>query len=364
MIPFIPYRLHLNVTSLHSHLMKLKLLVILLSLFVYGQSFAKEGNGDFKPNGTLGFSQTVYGNAGGYQTEISHPSLWLNYNFSPTWNLDLQWDRTWGLYDYTGAPNQQYGYFSQPNGTITYDYGKLGDSKINWSSSLMFENQDNMLGLSTNHIYAQTAFDFSQYLPKTDLIKASQFAVSPQYVYSWNSTGPGGQANTTGLALLTEWELPANFSLTVNAYTFKEWYTGAFQISGADQTYSNAQYFVALAWLKYNKTLLKFDENTSLGFNFIGGLDPYMSSNRNASWEPFIASNAQYEWLGPTVQSGNYSNTYILFALPQLMLSYKIDEKVTLDLFFQVKYSNQVWGASEGGFSFMPQGGVSVTYNF
>jgi hypothetical protein len=71
--------------------MKLKLLFILLSLFVFGQSFAKEVNGDFKPNGTLGFSQTVYGNAGGYQTEISHPSLWLNYNFSPTWNLDLQW---------------------------------------------------------------------------------------------------------------------------------------------------------------------------------------------------------------------------------------------------------------------------------
>ncbi|AWB33136.1 FomA family porin-like outer membrane protein [Orrella marina] len=319
----------------------------------------------FKPNGSIGLTQTFYGNSGGYKTATAHPSLSLNYNFAPKWNLNLVWDRTWGLYDdYTGAPNQQYEYFSQPAGTLTYNYGKLGDSKVNWSSSVMFENQTNMTGTSTNYVYGQTFFDFSEYLPRSEFLKATQFALAPQYVHAWNSQGGSGSINTAGIGLLTNWDLPGNFSFTLNAYAFKDWYSGALQISGPNGNYSSANYFVALAWLQYQNTLFKFDQNTSLSFNFIGGLDPFMASNRNGSWEPFIASNAQYEWLGPTVQAGNFKSTYILFALPQLMLTYNVNDKLSFNVFVQVKYSNQVWGDSVGGWSFQPQGGFGVTYNF
>lgn len=342
--------------------MKKKLLLGIGVLLSWQAAVADTG---FKPSGSLQFTQTFYGDAGGYKTSTAHPSLTFSYQYAPDWQFSFTWDRTWGLYDYTNQPNQQFEYFSQPVASLTNTYGNLGNSKVNWSTTLAFENQTDMLGTSSNYIYAQTAFDFSKYIPKSDFIQATQFAIAPQYVYGWNSTGGSGQVNTAGVALLTQWQLPANFSLTVNLFALRDWYTGAFELSGVgNNTYSSANYFLAFAWLQYQKTVYKFDQNTSLGFNFIGGLDPYMSSNRNASWMPFIAGYQQYEWLDPTVQSGNYNNTYILFALPQLMLTYQVNSKLSVNLFVQVKYSNQVWGDKVGGWSFQPQAGFGFTYNF
>ena len=331
------------------------------ALLCSGMAYADQG---FTPNGSIGLTQTFYGNSGGYKTKTAHPSLSLNYNFAPKWNLNLVWDRTWGLYEYTDSPNEQYEYYSQPAGTLTYDYGRIGNSKVNWSSSFHLENQTSMTGSSDNYVYGQTFFDFSDYIPKSDFIEATRFSVAPQYLYGWNSKGAPGHVNTTGLALLTHWKLPANFSVTLNAYALRDWYTGGFELSGPGGTYNNANYFIALAWLQYQKTLYKFDQATSLGFSFTGGLDPFMSSNRNASWSPFIAINAQYEWLDPTVQAGSYKSTYILFALPQLTLTYNVNKKFSLNFFVGLKYSNQIWGETEGAWSFTPQGGFGMTYNF
>lgn len=332
-----------------------------ISLLNPGLALAEE---DFKPSGSFNFTQTFYGNAGGYKTATARPNPSLSYNFAPKWSIDLNWDRTWGMFDYTDKNDQQYEYLSEPSATLTYSYGKLGESKVDWTSSLMIENQSTMNDIDNNYIYAQTTFDFAEYLPKSDFLQATQFALAPQYVYGWNSKGGAGHVNTAGLALLTNWTLPANFSFTFNSYAFKDWYNGSFAISGENETYTNATYFVALAWLQYEKTLRKFNENTSLDFNFIGGLDPYMASNRNASWEPFLASNSMYEWLGPTVQSGNYRSTYNFFVLPGLTLNYQLNDKVSFNVFAQLKYSNQIWGDKERSWRFQPQGGFGLTYNF
>ncbi|WP_297598440.1 hypothetical protein [uncultured Cetobacterium sp.] len=336
--------------------------VLVSSLIISASSFAE----DFKPNGSLNFTQTFYGNAGKYKTATSHPSGVLNYNFAKEWTLSLQWDRTWNMYNYKeGAENQQDNDFSGPKATVSYNHGVLGDSKIKWTSSLMVENENEFTETSQTYVFAQTSFDFSEYIPKGEYVSANQFAVSPMYIYGWGTEGPSGHVNTGILSLLTNWQLPANFTFTFNAYAFKEWYNGSFALSGENgKSYDDASYFMVLAWLEYSKELYKFNDQTSLAFNFAGGFDPYISSNRKAAWDPFIVGNQIYEWLGPAVDDGNYKKTYSVFALPQLEVTYDYSEDLTFTAFAQVKYSNQVWGQTEKDWKLQPQGGFGVAYNF
>ena len=341
---------------------KLFLKTLIGSLLIAGASYAEE----FTPNGSLGFTQTFYGNAGKYKTESSHPSAVLSYNFAKDWNISLQWDRVWNMYDYNGGENQQDNNFSGPKVTLSYDHGIIENSKIKWTSSLMVENEAEFNGTNQTYVFAQTAFDFSEYIPKGQYVQATQFAISPMYIYGWSTKGPAGHVNTGILSLLTNWQLPADFTFTFNAYAFREWYNGSFEIenqtSGAN--YNSANYFMVLAWLGYSKELYKFNDQTSLAFNFTGGFDPYISSNRSAAWDPFIVGNQMYEWLGPAVDSGNNKNSYAVFALPQLELTYNYTDDLSFSVFAQVKYSNQVWGDTEKDWKLQPQGGVSVTYDF
>lgn len=336
-----------------------KIVVLSLSVtfpFVYAE--------DFIPNGSIGLTQTFYGNAGSYKTSTAHPSLLFNYNFSPEWNLEFQWDRTWNMYNYDGDKKQQDNRLSRPKGTLNYNYGVIDNSKVIWTSSFMLENDDSSNGTNQTYSLIQTAFDFHDYIPDGEYIKATKFALSPMYIYGWNTEGKSGHVNTGVLSLLTNWELPANFSVTLNAYAFREWYDGTFMIDSTNGPDKNANYYMVIAWLNYSNTLYKYNENTELSFNFIGGFDPYISSNKKSSWDPFIAGNQMYEWLTPTVMGGEYKNTYTLFALPQLNLDYKYDKSLVFSVFAQAKYSNQVWGSTEKDWRIQPQGGMGVTYNF
>lgn len=341
---------------------KLFLKTLIGSLLIVGISYAEE----FVPNGSFEFTQTFYGNAGKYKTESSHPSPVLSYNFAKDWNLSLQWDRVWNMYDYNGGENQQNNKFSGPKATVSYNHGVIENSKIKWTSSLMVENEAEFNGTNQTYIFAQTAFDISGYIPRGEYITATQFAVSPMYIYGWSTKGAAGHVNTGILSLLTNWQLPADFTFTFNAYAYREWYNGSFEIENevSGRSYDSANYFMILAWLGYSKEIYKFDEQTSLAFNFTGGFDPYIVSNRSANWYPFIVSNQVYEWLGPAVDSGNNKNTYVIFALPQLEVTYNYSSDLSFSVFAQVKYSNQVWGNTEKDWKLQPQGGFSVTYNF
>jgi hypothetical protein len=334
--------------------------VLMIGLLGAGAVQAQE----FTPSGSLGLTQTFYGNSGNYKTATSHPSLEFNYQFAPKWSIDLEWDRTWNRYSYHGGPKQQNNDYSEPAATLNYAYGNLGDSKVNWSSSLKVETQSNFNNNSQAYFLGQTVFDFSKYLPSNEYVTATQFALAPMYVHGKNISGPSGKSNTAGLGLLTNWNLPANFSLSVNAYVFKDWYSGTFEINNDTRSYSNATYFMLTAWLEYTKTLYQFNSDTSLAFNFAGGLDPYVTSNRKAGWNPFLAGDEMYQWLSPTVMKGNYNDAYDLFALPQLSLTYKLNKSFTANAFVQVKYSNQQWGSSEKDWRFQPQAGLGVVYSF
>ncbi|MDH0094139.1 MULTISPECIES: FomA family porin-like outer membrane protein [Achromobacter] len=334
----------------------------LLGIILLGSGAAQAA--EFTPNGSLGLTQTFYGDSGNYQTATSHPSLVLNYQFSPKWSVDLEWDRTWNLYSYTGGAKQQNNDYSQPSGTLNHTYGNLGTSRVNWSSSFKVESQSYFNNTSEAYFMGQTVFDFSKYLPSNEYIQPTQFALAPMYIHGTSISGASGKVNTAGLGLLSSWNLPANFSFTLNAYVFKDWYSGTFVISNDTSSYRSATYFMLSAWLEYSKTLYQFNERTSLAFNFAGGLDPYVLSNRRAAWDPFLASDDMYQWLSPTVMDGNYKDAYDLFALPQLTVTYNVNHALTVNGFVQVKYSNQQWGSNEKDWRLQPQAGVGIVYRF
>ncbi|MGG4607221.1 FomA family porin-like outer membrane protein [Providencia sp. Me31A] len=338
---------------------------ILKTLFVilfitYGGAQADE----FVPSGSMGFTQTFYGNSGKYKTSTSHPSLFLNYNFSPEWGVQIEWDRLWNTYHFSGKSKQQDNSLSQPVGTLNYTYGYLGSSRVNWSSALTIENRNTFRGIDPTYTFISTSFDFHEYLPTSKYINATQFAISPKYIYGWQSRDPSGHVNTSVLSMLTNWTLPANFSLTLNAHLFREWYNGSMIVYDKSTQYSNANYFMLSAWLNYNSTLYQFNDKAALEFNFVGGFDPYIVSNKKAGWHPFLADNLRYEWPGPSAMSGEYRSTYTLFALPKINFSYQYDKKLQLSTFIQAKYFNQVWGSTEKDWRLQPQIGFGAIYNF
>lgn len=315
----------------------------------------------FHQNGSLEIGETFYGNAGSYKTQTSHTSMGLNYNFTENLEFQLQWDRTWNMFTYNDIQKEQDNKYSQPKFQLNYNY--LTNTKIRISSNLSLENQSNFNNSNNNYIVNQINFDFVEYIPKLSKFNATQFALSPIYVYGW-SENSNGDVNSAILSLLTNWELLQNFTLTLNIYAFREWYKQSFEIGNKNKTYSNANYFMFLAWLQYSKELYKINKDTSLSFNFTGGFDPYVFSNKKSNWNPFIVGNEMYQWLEPTVMDGNYNSTYVVFALPQFEISHKIDNFTQISIFGGIKYSNQVWGNSEKDWKFQPQVGINLIYNF
>lgn len=317
-------------------------------------------------NGNIQLSQTFYGDSGKYKTSTAHPSIELNYNFNENWGVSAGFDRTFNMYNYENREYEQNNDFSSPYGSITYSKNHINGSKINTKTTLTMKDQTTFSGPSQMYGMVQSTFDFAEYVPSGEYIKATQFAFSPVYVHGWNLGNPSGHVNTGALGFLTNWQLPNNFSFTLNAFLSKEWYNGDYTLSNENNSiYDDAMYFGVYGWLNYNKEVYRFNKDTNLMFNFIGGFDPYIVSNRDASgWFPYLFGENQYEWLSPTSQNGDYKNTYILFALPQLQINYNYTEDTTFSLFAQVKYSNQAWGDTEKDWKLQPQGGISINYNF
>ncbi|MBC2855873.1 hypothetical protein H3N56_05120 [Cetobacterium sp. 2A] len=317
----------------------------------------------FEPNGTIGFTQTFYGNSGKYKTATAHPSLTLDYNFAPKWSVTLEFDRLMNMYSggYDGEEDQANNNFSSPQGQLTYSHGKLWDTDILWTTNVG-ARQYNYFTDTTNSVYTwvNMEFDFYKYMPDW----VTKFALMPMYNYGFYPNSSSGHMNHASLNLLTQYKLPAGWSLQVDAFFFKEFYNGDFEVSGHEE----ANYFSFYAWLEYSKELYKFTDKTNLEFNFAGGFDPYTVSNkRGTGWAPpfWLLSNS-YEWLSPTVTSSdeNYNSIWTAFALPQLQVNYKYSDSLSMNMFVQVKYSNQVWGGNQKDWELQPQGGFGISYNF
>lgn len=319
---------------------------------------------DFVKNGSVNLTQTFYGNAGSYKTKTAHPAMVVNYNFSPQWNVQFEWNRTWNMFNYNGSANQQDNSYSAPEFTLTNNYGQLGDSKVNWSSSFLAKYENSFDETDQTFLLAQTGFDISKYFPRKKYFDVAQFAITPMYYYGWNTSGVSGHNNTAVISLLTDTNITSDLSLTFNAYALRSWGHGNSFTTNSNDKNESANYFMVISYLDYSKDIYQFNTQLSLDFNFIAGFDPWISSNKDTTVEPFLVSNQMYEWMSPTVLDGTYKNTFTFFTLPQLQLTYDFSKETSFNFFIQSKYSNQRWGDNQKGWSFQPQGGFGLTHNF
>lgn len=326
------------------------------------ETHKKEVVKPFVPNGTLQFTQTFYGNSGKYKTATAHPSISLDYNFVPKWSVSLEWDRLMNMYSggYTGGEYQANNNFSSPQGELTYSHGKLWDTNILWTTNVG-ARQYNYFKESGNQVYTwiNMEFDFHKYMPAW----VTQFAIMPMYNYGFYPNDTPGHMNHASINLLTQYQLPAGWSLQLDAFFIKEFYNGDYKVNG----HNEVDYFSFYAWLEYSKELYKFSENTTLEFNFAGGFDPYTVSNKRGNgWlPPFWLLSNSYEWLSPTaISDENYNSIWTVFALPQLQVTYNYSKSLSMNAFVQVKYSNQVWGGDQKDWKLQPQGGIGFSYSF
>lgn len=324
----------------------------------------------FEPSGTFGFTQTFYGNSGDYKTATSHPSFTFDLNFAPKWSISLEWDRLMNIYDGGWNSSRPDNYannnYSSPQGQLTYSHGKLWDTDIIWTANAG-ARQYNYFTPTENNVYlwANMTFDFYKYFPKYEWLTVSQFALMPMYNYAFFPNSTPGHMNHMSLNLLTQYQLPAGWSLQLDAFFMKEFYTGDYRVGGDSAEELN--YFSFYAWLEYSKQIYKFNDKANLTFNFAGGFDPYTISNKsNSGWlPPFWLLSNSYEWLSPTATgNGNYDSIWTIFMLPQLMVNYQYSENLSMNLFAQVKYSNQVWGGESSDWELQPQGGFGFSYSF
>jgi hypothetical protein len=342
-------------------LMKIKKILLISCLLGFISHVSAE---EFTKTGSINFNQTFYGNSGKYKTTTSHPALTIDYNFSPQWNIQLEWNRTWNMYHYTGEVTQQDNSYGAPELNITNTYGKIGSSNVEWSSNFLAKYENDYNNTSQTFLMAQTSFDFSNYIPQKKYFNITQFAISPIYYYGWNTSGASGHTNTAVLSLLTNIEFSSNLSFIFNAYGLRSWNQGSSFLTNPNNKSETTNYFMVISYLNYAKEIYKFNDKTSVNFNFVTGLDPWISSNKQTTVEPFLVGEEMYEWLSPTEFNGTYHNTFTFFAMPQIEFNYQLSQKSFLNFFIQTKYSNQIWGENEKAWKFQPQGGFGITHNF
>lgn len=322
----------------------------------------------FTPYGEVGTIFTIYGNSGKYKTATAHPMLYLDYTFTPQWSLFFEWNRLMNIYsgEYEKDSNKANHNFSVPKGYFEYIHKNFFDTKAIWRTQIG-ARQTNFFKDSDDKYWTwiSSSLDFYKYFPKSENFEVLQFAIQPLYYYgSFVKSNPNGHMNHVALNLLTQFKIYEDFKFQFNGYLSKEWYNGDFKIDKKEEM----NYFAIVSWLEYSKNIYQFNKRTNLQFNFATGFDPYIfTSSSEKNWKPtFWIINHGYGWLWPTKLDSDksYSNMFNAFVLPQLKIIYNHSEDLTMDLFVQVKYSNQVWGSSQKDWKLQPQGGVGITYRF
>lgn len=326
----------------------------------------------FTPNGTLNSYVQYYGKAGEYKTQgVQIFPINLNYNFTEKFSMTAQWYRFMNAYNYNPndpkANNNDYSHiYLQAN----YAHGNLGNSKVSWTDTLVFRT-DNYFSETGDKgwVWYKPTIDFSGYFPSHGNFKVTQFALSPGVMYGYDMHGSNDNVKSAFIGLFTSYQLPAGFSIQLNIFGWKDWYKGnMFEVAGPNnRSYKSNWYWAVLAYINYTNEIYRSkDNNLSFTFNIQGGLDPFIGASKTSFfWLPMWTVNYTNEFIGPTSQTNEaYRNTYSLYVLPQFMLNYNITKKAQLYTFIQVKFSNQVYGAVEKDYKFMPQAGLGINYSF
>lgn len=198
-----------------------------------------------------------------------------------------------------------------------YDHGNLGDSKVNLTSRVHYNDAG-----EEQELEYQARFNFAEYMFNNDFVKTTDFTVAPKYMYKWADSNGDDYENAVGADLYTMHQLPLGFSFEFNIYATQHFF-GQDQEFGPKYELKDKNFTVDVEAYIYNTTNLYTNGNYSLDFNFEGGYDQYNWSKE----EQFGSRN-------------DLDEKYSLYALPYIQLNYQATEFVTLYAAAGAEYRN------------------------
>ena len=216
-----------------------------------------------------------------------------------------------------------------------YNHGNLGDSKVNYTSRIQYQNTDNHDD-DNQKVEYMARFNFADYMFNSDFVKTADFTVAPRYAYVW-SDNSSNYDNQLGVDLYTMHELPLGFSFEFNVYTTQHFY-GQDQYFDAASKKEDKNFTVDVEAYIYNTTNLYTNGNVSVDFNFEGGYDAYNWSQEKKFGTKRIADNAVKGYTGKGTGTDNAQ--YSVYALPTVQLNYQATPNLKLYAAAGAEYRN------------------------
>ena len=234
----------------------------------------------FRPNGYVDLQYRYYGDTEGQKEEKELvPTAWNKKNnhsriqllgkINMTENQALEYrtrvfndlDKEKGLQNGDASTATRLRYF--------YNHGNLGDSKVNLTSRVHF-NDDG----GSQELEYQARFNFAEYMFNNDFVKTTNFTVAPKYAYSWDDDNSSDYDNQLGVDLYSFYELPLGFSAELNVYATQHFFGKGAEIDVKDGK-EDKNFTVSVEAYLYHTLPLYQNDKLSIAFNNEGGFDTW-----------------------------------------------------------------------------------------
>ncbi|MGL4404034.1 MAG: FomA family porin-like outer membrane protein [Fusobacteriaceae bacterium] len=317
----------------------------------------------WRPSGYVDLGYRYYGNDEYDSADFGRVQMQGKFNFTQKDRVEYRF-RRYNSYQTMNHQNnldddQRIGSFgdaSQARIRYFYNNGPIGDSKINLTQRLQYENIQSLgqvtsnfdndgnplgtLGEKSQDMEYRLIFEFAQYMNWTpEWFKNTSATVQPYIYYEWDDSD-SSNVKVYGMQLGTTFELPAGFSFEFNLYP-----------GYADYNQRSSEWIMAYEAYLYYEYDLYADGPYSLDFKFEGGMDPYVFNSNSSFREVFSKSgDASYE----------------AYALPSLEVSYRRTENMKLYLGIAGEYRNwrEIDKTSARKWSWMPQAYAGLRLDF
>lgn len=305
----------------------------------------------FRPNGYVDLQYRYYGDtegdekASGWNKNNNYSRIQLQGNINMTENQSLEYR----IRSYNSLDEESNIAGSKSNGTETrlryfYDHGYLGDSKVDLTSRLHYQNNADD---DYQNVEYQARFDFADYMFNNNFVKTDYFVLAPKYGYAWGDDNSSDYDNRLGVDLYTWHTLPWNFSVEFNLYTTQHFYGQDHYFDGGRDK-DDKEFTVDMEFYIYNTTNLYTNGRFSVDFGFEGGYDDYNWSNKE-QWGTGIkvSDNGRPVMDGDKqLEVGTDDTNYELYALPYLQVNYAVSENMTVYAAAGAEYRD--WAVNNG----------------
>ena len=205
-----------------------------------------------------------------------------------------------------------------------YNHGNLGDSKINFTSRVMYQED------SDHYLEYQARFDFAEYMFNNDFVKTTEMVIAPYYGYKWSEGSGDNYDNQLGVYANFANELPYGFGFNIELDTL------GFHNYG-DKTHG---VYDGVDLQANPKALPNSDSNTDVAVNAFITYGANLYSNDRVSVDFFAESGFDsYTWSDKVAKDADHSK-YELKTDPQITVTYKATEFVSVYATAGAEYRN------------------------